>query len=251
MQAYSQTFAHIYDKKWAAFSNQVAPLILSFYAATPIGQTNKSVLDLCCGAGHLAVRFLEKGYKVVGIDLSEHMLRYAKANANQFLDSGQAKFVLADASDFKLQERFGLVVSTYDSLNHLENEQALLSCFRSVHAVSDGYFIFDLNTRKGLKRWNNVLIDDSEEMLIITRGIYDGEGVRAVTKITGFVAQPDGSYQRFDETVFNTVFEMERVRTSLLEAGWKKVYFARIQDLQTPLADPEKEGRVFIVASQP
>ena len=251
MQAYSKAFAHIYDKKWAAFANQIAPSILGFYAATPIDQTNKSVLDLCCGAGHLAVHFLEKGYKVVGIDLSEHMLHYAKANANQFLDSGQAEFVLADARDFKLQERFGLVVSTYDSLNHLENEQALLSCFRSVHAVNEGYFIFDLNTRRGLRRWNSIQIDDSsEDMLIITRGIYDGQGDRAWTRITGFFVQAGGLYERFDETVFNTVFEMERVRLALLEVGWKKVYFARIQDLQTPLAEPEREGRVFIVASK-
>lgn len=248
MQAYSKAFAAVYDKKWAAFSHQVAPFLINFCASTEIGKKNKTVLDVCCGAGHLANHFLEKGYRVIGLDLSEHMLHYANENAREFVKSGQARFVLGDAAEFSLPERFGLVVSTYDSLNHLKDESSLLGCFRSVHAVCDGYFIFDLNTRKGLKRWNNVIVDDSENMLIITRGIYDGEGNRAITRFTGFVSLADRSYQRFDETVYNTVFELERVKSLLLKVGFGKIYFARIQDLMTSLDKPEEEGRVFVVA---
>ncbi len=36
----------------------------------------------------------------------------------------------------------------------------------------------------------------------------------------------------------------------LLEIGWKNAYCARVQDITTPIADPEKEGRVFVVASK-
>jgi hypothetical protein len=35
-----------------------------------------------------------------------------------------------------------------------------------------------------------------------------------------------------------------------LEAGWHKVYFARAQELKTPISEPEQEGRAFIVASK-
>ncbi|MEM4203821.1 MAG: class I SAM-dependent methyltransferase, partial [Candidatus Methanomethylicaceae archaeon] len=184
-------------------------------------------------------------------DLSEHMLYYAQENARQYIESGQAKFVQGDASDFTLNERFGLVVSTYDSLNHLESEQSLRRCFECVYAVSDGYFIFDLNTRFGLRRWNNIFIDDSDDdAFVITRGIYDGQSDKAWMKISGFFRLPDGLYERFDETAFNTVFEMEKVREALLDIGWKNVCFVRIQDLQKPLDDPEREGRVFVVASK-
>lgn len=251
MQAYSKSFAKVYNIRWSGFAKQVAPLILDFYAATPIGQENKTVLDLCCGTGHLAVHFLEKGYRVVGLDLSEHMLHYAQENARQHVESGQAAFIQGDASNFTLDERFGLVVSTYDSLNHLENEQALRRCFQCVYAVSDGYFILDLNTRRGLRRWNTIQVDDSaDDALIIIRGIYDGQSDKAWTKISGFLRLPDGLYERFDETAFNTVFEMEKVKGALLDVGWKNAYFARIQDLKTPLDEPENEGRVFIVASK-
>jgi SAM-dependent methyltransferase len=251
MQAYGKGFAKVYNLRWFSFAKQVAPLILGFYAATPIGQENKTVLDLCCGTGHLAVHFLEKGYRVVGLDLSDHMLHYARENARRYIETGLATFIQGDASNFTLDERFGLVVSTYDALNHLENEQVLRRCFQCVYAVCDGYFIFDLNTRRGLNHWNSIQVDDGgEDILIINRGIYDGQSEKAWTKITAFLRLPNGLYERVDETVFNTVFEMERVKDALLEVGWKKAYFARIQDLKTPLDEPEKEGRVFIVASK-
>ena len=116
---------------------------------------------------------------------------------------------------------------------------------------SDGYFIFDLNTRSGLRRWNNVYVDESDEdALIITHGVYDGTSDKAWTRISGFVRLPNGLYERFEEIVFNTVFEMKKVSDLLHDAGWKNVYFARIQDLKTALDEPEKEGRVFVVASK-
>ncbi|PKN84753.1 MAG: class I SAM-dependent methyltransferase [Chloroflexi bacterium HGW-Chloroflexi-8] len=251
MQAYNQIFARVYNSKWSGFARSVAPFIHDFYNSTSIGQENKTMLDLCCGAGHLACHFLEKGYHVVGLDLSEPMLDYARENTRQYIESGQAKFIQGDASNFKLEERFGLVVSTFDALNHLENEQALKSCFECVYKVSQGFFIFDLNTRNGLKRWNSITVDEnSEDALIITRGIYDGKSDKAWTRINGFIQRPDGYYERFEETAFNSVFEMARVKSALLGVGWKNVYFAKIQDLKTPISEPEQEGRVFVVASK-
>jgi len=251
MQAYSQGFARVYNARWSGFAKQVAPPILDFYASTPVGRENKLVLDLCCGTGQLAVCFLEQGYQVVGLDLSEHMLSYARENASQYIESGQARFVQGDASDFKLDERFGLVVSTFDALNHLENEQALHKCFECVCAVCDGLFIFDLNTRCGLRRWNNISVDESsEDVLIVNRGIYDGESDKAWTKITGFIRGAGGLYERFEETVFNSVFEMDEVKNALSDAGWREAYFARIQDLAIPIAEPEQESRAFIIASK-
>lgn len=253
MQAYSARFAHVYNMRWGGFAQSVAPRIMDYYAATPTGRVDKAVLDVCCGTGQLAVHFLEAGYSVVGLDSSEPMLQYARENARRFVDAGQARFVQGDAGHFALDDRFGLVVSTFDALNHLDSEERLTSCFQSVFSVTveGGIFVFDLNTPVGLRRWNNITIDDgSDEVLIINRGLYDGQSDKAWTRITGFVRQSDGLYERFDETAFNTVFDLARVKDLLTEVGWRKVHFARIDDLKTPLTEPEKEGRVFIVGSK-
>ncbi|NMB15948.1 MAG: class I SAM-dependent methyltransferase [Firmicutes bacterium] len=251
MQAYGSGFAKAYNSRWSDFAREVAPHIRHFYETTAIGQLERTLLDLCCGTGQLAVHFLEQGYRVVGIDLSQPMLHFAQDNAREYVSTGRAAFIQADATSFRLNESFGLVVSTFDALNHLPDEQALMKCFQRVFNVCKGIFVFDLNTRRGLEGWNGISIDDGDEgTLLIIRGIYDREGDRAWTRITGFSPTPDGLFERFDQTSFNTAFEMKRVREMLLETGWRRVHFARIGELNVPIDDPEYERRVFVVASK-
>ena len=250
MQAYGRAFARVYNKRWTHFAHRVGPLIEEFYGNTATGKANRSILDLCCGTGQLALYLLEQGYQVTGLDLSEHMLQYARENASAYVETGQAQFVQADAAGFSLDRQFGLVVSTFDALNHLESQEALQACFQSVFAVlvEGGYFVFDLNTRGGLMRWNRISVDDSEEAMIVIRGIYDGQGSRAYTRISGFIRATSGQYDRFEETVYNTVFDMAWVRYTLLQIGWRDVHFARYEALATPITEPEKEDRAFFVA---
>lgn len=249
MQAYGAGFAQVYNRRWSGFARQVAPFLCDFYGATALSQQNRLVLDLCCGTGQLALYFLERGYQVVGLDLSDAMLHYARENTQPYLATGQVRFVQDDAITFTLSERFGLVVATFDALNHLPDLQALHNCFACVAAVSAGYFIFDLNTRAGLRRWNNSEVDESyEDMTIVNHGIYEIDSARAWMKVTGFVRKTDGGYEQFEQTAYNTVFAMQDVAAALCATGWQEVYFARLHELTTPLPDPEQEGRVFVVA---
>ncbi len=55
--------------------------------------------------------------------------------------------------------------------------------------------------------------------------------------------------ERLEETVFIDIFAMGMVRQALPDVGWRSVHFAWIQALSTPLAKPENEGPVFVVAS--
>ena len=250
MQAYGPGFARVYNLLWAGFARQVAPRILEYYERAPLGHANKTLLDLACGTGQLALYFLEHGYQVTGLDLSEDMLRLARENAVTYLVAGEARFGLGDARNFRLEQPVGLAVSTFDALNHLESLEALQACFRCVHSavVEGGLFIFDLNTRAGLRRWNSINVEEGEEAVVITRGIYDGHSDRAYTRVSGFVRLEDGRYERFEETVFNTVFEMQAVKRALIEAGWRDIHAATVQDLATPLEAPEAVGRAFFVA---
>ena len=251
MQAYGPSFARIYNRLWAGFAERVAPAIRAFYESTPIGAHNRALLDVCCGSGQLAGYFLAHGYRVVGIDLSPHMLGYARENNASYVAGGQARFVEADAADFCLEERFGLAVSTFDALNHLPGRAALQGCFRSVYPtlLQGGFFIFDLNTQAGLRaQWNGVQVQDTEELMLVNRGLYDEQGGRAWVRITGFLRLESGLYERFEETAYNVAFELAWVRQALLEAGWRSAYFCRIEDLGVPVAEPEKENRAFVVA---
>jgi len=85
MQAYGPKFATIYNLQWGGFARQVAPRLQEVYEATPLGREQKTLLDVCCGTGQLALYFLEQGYWVEGIDLSEAMLQYARENAGEWV----------------------------------------------------------------------------------------------------------------------------------------------------------------------
>ncbi len=249
MQGYNEGFARVYNMISTGFAREVAPHLFDFYVGAASGSSEHSLLDLCCGTGQLSLYFLERGFRVTGLDLSEPMLAHARENNAAFLASGAARFLQGDAAAFTLDERFGLVVSTYDALNHLPSLGALRACFACVHAVTlpDGTFAFDLNTRLGLKRWNSLGVTETDETVIINRGIYDG-GDKAYTRINGFVRDDDGRYTRFEETAYNTVFDLAAVRAALLEVGWADAYFALAGDLRARLDEPESAGRVFVIA---
>jgi SAM-dependent methyltransferase len=252
MQAYNEGFAKIYNMRWCDFAQRIAPRIREFYEGTATGQADKSLLDVCCGAGHLALHFLENGYNVTGLDSSSAILRYAAENARVYIEQGRVHFVEGDAADFSLDDRFGLAVSTFDALNHLPDMAALRGCFRSVFAVlvEEGWFIFDLNTRQGLQRWAGMSVQNADDLVIITRGVVMEEQHRAYTQISGFLKVDNGLYERFEQTAFNTVFDLDEVHAALLDLGFRSAYFARGRDLATAIDVPEDEPRAFIVAQK-
>lgn len=250
MQSYGDVFARVYNQKWQFYANRIAPLILEFYELTPLGKQEKSLLDICCGTGQLSACFLEHGYRVVGLDLSEGMLQVARESLLSYVVAQQASFIQGNAADFELQEVFGLAVSTFDALNHLPDLEALRGCLHSARRVlhPGGYLIFDLNTRQGLMNWNSISVDPGEEIFLLNRGIFDPDMEKAWTRITGFVRTPDGLFQRFEQTVYNTVFNLAQVKEELIREGFQNCYFALGTALDTPIDNPEEVGKVFIVA---
>ena len=256
MQAYGAAFARIYNLRWGDFAHRVAPALREYYESTPQGKTARqgvpSLLDLCCGAGHLAGHFLEHGYRVTGMDLSPAMLDQARQNNAAYIVAGQARFVEGDAAAYTLDPPVDLVLSTFDALNHLPDLAALEGCFASTYRAlkPGGIFIFDLNTRLGLRRWATINLQETPELTLITSGLYDEPHGKAHTRVSGYLRAGDGRYDRFEETVYNTAFDLSAVKSAVLAAGFQKVHIARLSDLAAPLADPEAESRVFIVAEK-
>jgi len=253
MQAYNDSFSRVFNNEFSSFSKRVTPYLINYYEAHQGNLETTNVLDLCCGAGHLANGFLNKGYHVVGVDGSKGMVQCFIKNNSKYIEQGQAVIIEDDITNFRTDEQFGLVVSTYDSINHLENERVLNSCLNSVYKllIEGGLFIFDLNTRLALLNWNKVCVTENEYLLMVSKGIYDGVGEKAVIRFSGFSKLTCDSYERFDQIIVNTVFKFDRVRAFMLKIGWKNVYFAKIDDLSIPVSDPEKENeenRIFIVA---
>ena len=249
MQQYGEVFARVYDLRWRSFATSLAPRLLALFRRYA-PSADQSLLDLCCGTGQLAVHFLQNGFRVVGVDRSPHMLKAARANCHACGASGRADFVQADVTDFAMDSGFGLVASTFDALNHVEDTTALERVFRSVRRAlrPDGLFFFDLNTRKALLHWNHMQVTEDEQVTVINRGIYAPEMDRAYARISGFIRDDDGRYSRFEEVFYNTPFRLSEVRALLEESGMADVHLLSFSDFMAVDGDPEEMQRVAFVA---
>jgi SAM-dependent methyltransferase len=250
MEAYGPLFASIYDRKWAGPARKLAPKLLAYYSSTPLGRTGAPVLDLCCGTGQLALHFLRQGYRVTGLDRSAAMLAVARRNAAPYMRKGMASFVQADARSFLLPQEFGLVASTFYAVNHMAGLSDAQRCFASVYAclLPGGHFIFDLRTKRGLRRWENISLEDNPELTILRHGIFDEELQRATIRFTGFVRQSSGLYARFEEILHNYALPLAGVEQALLEVGFRAAYCATDEDLTSALLNPEARNQVLVVA---
>jgi SAM-dependent methyltransferase len=106
-----------------------------------------SLLELGCGTGSILER-LPDGMTLVGLDRSPEMLEVAAGKVPR------ARLVEADMESFWLDEQFDVVISVFDSVNHLLTFDAWRSMFEAVydHLIPGGLFIFDVNTIGELKR---------------------------------------------------------------------------------------------------
>lgn len=248
LNIYGEIFSEVYNLYWTEFIDIIAPQIIKFY--NQLNLENNYVLDLACGTGRLSKYLVDAGFNVTGIDLSSDMIRIAKRKMRETdVDTG-VEFIVGDITDFNLDKKYGLVVSTFDSLNHLGDMGELANVFANAYDVliNDGVFIFDLNTENGLKKWDFVDFEDNENAVFIMHGVYDQKLKKAYTKVIGFYKHGKNCYKKFDELMSNTVFDLSIVKDTLLDVGWKKVYFVKEDDLMTKINDPEVENRVIIIA---
>jgi SAM-dependent methyltransferase len=243
-------WALYYHRKWGDYAMDVAPIVRTFYEATPMGATERSLIDICCGTGHLSAIFAEAGYDVLGIDLSDAMIRMANIVQAEAVSAGRAKFVVGDACDFRVDRPAGLAVATYDALNLLPGLPELRNCFACVAqaVVPGGYFVFDVNTRTGFREdWTGCLVEESDEDFLFVQGLYDGDR-RATGHYAGFVLDDDGQWLRFEENPVGYAFEAGEVIDALLDTGWAEARAVEPKDLSRPLEGAKEPARLHIVA---
>lgn len=246
MNPYGKKFAEFYDKKFGVYADKAAPCLLSYFSAQAAAARYPGVLDLGCGTGQLAFHFLEAGYPFTGLDLSPDMILMARDRCRRHLVSGKADFIEADISRFEIPGPFGMIVSTYNSLNHLDTEGALRGCFRSARKslAPDGSFVFDYHTQLGLRAWSGDESSEREGESVRSHGEFDESRNRAVMKLE--ISVQGGVFKAVIE---NQTFPLEKIERWLLEEGFQKVRFSEITRLRENLDDAEKEKRVAVVAS--
>jgi len=210
----------------------------------------RSMLDLACGTGTVALGFAQQGWEVYALDASSAMLAQARAKAEQ--TGCEVAFSRQDMRSFVLPHPVTLITCLYDSLNYMLTLSDLRDVFLHAAAalVPDGVFMGDMNTQQTLEHvWGNkTFFVENDDLALVMRSGYDGATRLSTVHIVGFLRQENGTYSRFDEHHTEIAYEEGEVR-SALEAADLHVE-AAYECFSFDLAR-EKTRRIMWIARKP
>lgn len=181
----------------------------------------RQVLDLCCGTGKVGAEMLRRGYDVVGIDLSEPMVRGCGSQTPALPAAVQ------DATRLGLRPCcMDLVVSLYDSLNYILDPAALASCFADVLGAlrPGGLFVFDMNTPRALSAdlFSQNNLGSADPLQYTWKANWDAR-TRLCRVDMWFRWRDDDQGQEFTETHWQYAYRPKEVVSMLREAGFTGV----------------------------
>ncbi len=201
----------------------------------------KDVMDLACGTGNMTGFLLQAGYNVHGLDSSRQMLEVAKHKLPG------VKFFLGDFLNWGIDESYDAVICVFDSLNNLLVPQEVFLAFKEVlkHLRPGGVFVFDLNTRYGLKQYwgNNFRITKDENMVVLWRSRSIKPGFSQL-RITVFAKENDRWQRAADEVHTERGYDSPEVIKMMLQAGFR---VARAYDHLTLNPPAQVSGRISYV----
>lgn len=210
-------------------------------------QERNTVLDLGCGTGTLTELLARHGYDMVGIDLSEEMLRIAVDKREK---SGlDILYLCQDMRELELYGTVGAVVSVCDSVNYLLEEDDVVQTFRLVnnYLYPEGLFIFDFNT---IYKYAEVIGDatiaeDREECSFIWENTYYEEERINEYDLSIFVREEGDRYRKFQETHLQRGYSLKEMRGMVEAAG---LLFVDAIDADTHGEPGQESERIYIVA---
>ena len=109
----------------------------------------KSILDIGCGTGKHAEILAKEGKRVVGIDLSEDMIRYSKDNRLKNAATYIVRDICTDCSD---DEKFDLAYAMSHVIGYQLNNKSLKNMINNVYSTLNkgGVFFFNFYHESGL-----------------------------------------------------------------------------------------------------
>jgi SAM-dependent methyltransferase len=134
---YLKTYAEAFTRTEMAFVQRQAPL-----------PTYRTLLDLCCGDGRLAIPLAARGYVVTGWERDARMVADARAHAGE--SEGGAQFIQADMRELdRATGSYDVVINMWHSFGYFDADTNA-SIVRTVYEKLNphGRFIIDLYNRR-------------------------------------------------------------------------------------------------------
>lgn len=256
-----QDFAEVYDElmddtPYEGWGERLDGLIRKYGVSKPerdvedmLASERNLVVDLGCGTGTLTELMYQKGYDMIGVDVSEPMLNIAMKKKAE--SGAEILYLLQDMRELELYSTVGTVFSVCDSLNYILEDDELLEVFSLVnnYLYPGGIFIFDFNTEYKYRQviGNTTIAENREDCSFIWENLYDPEEEINEYDLTVFVREDADRFRRFTETHYQRGYTVEKIR-ELVE--WSGMVLIELLDADTGEAVTAESERVYVVAGE-
>jgi SAM-dependent methyltransferase len=134
-QLYS-TFANIYHEMYQHVFDYDKEY--EFYDTILKKHNCNKILEIGCGSGMLARRFINNGYDYLGLDLFNEMLEIARTEVKT------DKFIQSDMRNLTFHNQFDSVMITGRSISYVIDNKGVFDTLKGVHEslVDNGLFVF-------------------------------------------------------------------------------------------------------------
>ena len=241
-------FASVYDRLQDADYNSFVDYYERIFEK--FGLKPKLVLDLACGTGNITIPMAQRGYDMIGVDLSVEMLNIARGKA---AESGQdILFLNQDMTEFELYGTVDAAVCALDGVNYLTEDGDLGRLFALVKNYLNfgGIMIFDINSAFKLKNilGNETFVNEEDGIFYVWQNFWEEERSVCCFELNFFEEQTDGSYLRFEEVQEERAYTVEEITAEAKRAGLfvEGVY----KPFEFGAANEQCDERIFFVVSR-
>ena len=205
----------------------------------------RTAVDLACGTGSVALLLAQKGYGVIGVDMSEEMLTVAFQRAME--QETQPVFVCQKLQQLHLPRAVDMAVCALDGLDYILDPADCQKAIQRVYKALNpgGIFIFDVNTPEKLRAMDGqVFLDEDEDVYCVWRGEFDQDTNICSYGMDLFQRQGNVWHRSFEEHQ-EYAYSVEQLRRYLKDAGFTHIRVYADGKLEAPRAG---EQRVYFSA---
>jgi SAM-dependent methyltransferase len=230
LTAFSESYSKYYDLIYSDKDYAKETSFLERLFERGMQRRPRRILDVGAGTGGHAICLAQRGYRVVGVDLSRSMLEEAirKARSRKL----NIDFRVADMRSLKLGRRFDICICMFASIDYLLSYRDLRETFLSIknHLRKGGLFIFDfwsgtaVLTTHPTDRIKTARSGAIEVIRVAQSVLHPTQNLCDVT-YRGFVMNDDKILKSFREKHTVRYYFLEEIRYFLAETGFRSVEF--------------------------
>lgn len=220
----------------------------------------QTILDAACGTGGHAIALAQRGYRVIGADISATMIARAQANAERA--SVNIPFVVSSFQDLRqtLNQKFDAVLCLGNSFVHVLSDADALASLLNLHdCLREGgvLILHNLNYDKRWKekpRWfavNSGMLDGRESLVWRFADYHDAQVANSERRITFnialFTKNENGAWLVQVQSTLQRPYQKSELENLLQRAGFSQLEF--YGNLQGEPFDAAHSGDLVIVAT--